>query len=267
MTYLQQREERIQMFEETIRICRENSKLTGAIRDTMVGTRWYESPSQLCMVNGEHWKKTAEKPYVLTAGRDMITMVQQGIREFPGCRVGVLNLGAGTNPGGMVLQGGDTQEEALCRCSTLYPCLRTQDGMKRFYGRHRQGGDSYYTDSCMYTPGIVGIRKGDGQCLISGEKDWYVFDAITCSAPNVRMKQMERSGEKCFMEKVQDILERRMQGMLEVALLQGIEVCVMACGMQGNSQYAAPAAWDNALKNRGNFFKAIGFVHVEPSVR
>lgn len=265
MSYLQQREERIQMFEETIRFCRENRKLAGAIRETMVGTSCYDNSSQLCTDNGNGWKNTSEFPRVLTAGQDVVTMVQQGMREFPRCRIGVLNLGAGTNPGGMVLQGGAAQEESLCRCSTLYPCLRTQEGMKRFYGRHRQGGDSYYTDICMYTPGIVGIRKGDRQCFISDERDWYVFDVITCSAPYVRRKQTDGSGEECCGEKVQEVLERRIQGMLEVALFQGIEVCVMVCGMQEDSRYIVQSAWNNALKNRANFFKAIGFVNVKPS--
>lgn len=40
-----------------------------------------------------------------------------------GKKVCVHNFASATNPGGGVTRGSSAQEECLCRCSTLYPCL------------------------------------------------------------------------------------------------------------------------------------------------
>jgi len=39
-------------------------------------------------------------------------------------KVCVLNFACLTDPGGGIEVGSDAQEEGLCRCSTLFPCLK-----------------------------------------------------------------------------------------------------------------------------------------------
>ena len=38
-------------------------------------------------------------------------------------KVCMLNYASATNPGGGVVNGSSAQEECICRCTTLYPCL------------------------------------------------------------------------------------------------------------------------------------------------
>ena len=48
---------------------------------------------------------------------------QKLLYKYQNERIAVLNFDSATNPGGGVVNGARAQEESLCRCSTLYPCL------------------------------------------------------------------------------------------------------------------------------------------------
>lgn len=48
--------------------------------------------------------------------------IQAAINNRRG-RTAILNFADALEPGGMVLQGENTQEECICRCSNLYECL------------------------------------------------------------------------------------------------------------------------------------------------
>lgn len=43
-----------------------------------------------------------------------------------------------THPGGGVRNGSTAQEEALCRCTTLLPCLTIYDLSRKYYDFHRK---------------------------------------------------------------------------------------------------------------------------------
>lgn len=103
-----------------------------------------------------------------------------------GKRVCVLNFASATNPGGGVVRGSSAQEEAICRCSTLYPCLNTREMWNNFYTPHRNADNPLYNDDCIFTPDVK-VFKGDTNFPERlPEADWWNVDVITCAAPNLR---------------------------------------------------------------------------------
>lgn len=63
--------------------------------------------------------------------------------------VAVLNFASARNPGGGYLNGAQAQEEALCRGSALYACLRR---VPEFYAAHRADPSPFYSDRVIYVP-------------------------------------------------------------------------------------------------------------------
>jgi hypothetical protein len=116
-------------------------------------------------------------------------------------RVGVLNSGSGTTPGGKFLQGAVSQEDCLCRASLLYSCISQPkfQSYNRFYGMNRTL--HYGTSNCViFSPDVPVIRDDSsvsGNLLDAYEKVSFV----TLPAPNA-FTTSSRSGKeyKCDVE-------------------------------------------------------------------
>ena len=107
-------------------------------------------------------------------------------KEFPDKKIAVLNFASATRPGGGVKHGSSAQEEALCRCSTLFPTLDRNFLWKQYYDVNRAVGSALYSDACIYSPGVI-ICKTDETFPRRLTKDEFVsVDVISCAAPNLR---------------------------------------------------------------------------------
>ena len=97
----------------------------------------------------------------------------------------VLNFANAYNPGGGAIWGARAQEESLCRCSTLYPCLNTKYLVDNYYKYHNKL--DYETNRLFYVPKII-VFKTDENIYpeLMDENDWYEVDVITCAAHNQR---------------------------------------------------------------------------------
>lgn len=149
--------------------------------------------------------------------------------QYRNRKVCVLNFASATNPGGGVANGAGAQEEAVCRCSTLYGCISDRDITDRFHSRHRRELKerqltALYNDDCIYTPDIIVFKTDAVKPELMPEEQWYGIDVITCAAPNLhRMSdgQVIRPGElrKLHKQRVCRIMDIAGQNHVEVLIL------------------------------------------------
>ncbi|MFE2811529.1 TIGR02452 family protein [Streptomyces nigra] len=170
-----------------------------------------------------------------------------------GAGTAVLNFASARNPGGGFLNGAQAQEEALCRASALYTCLRAAPG---FYDHHRARRDPFYTDRVIHSPGVPVFRDDRGRLLAEP----YQAGFLTAAAPNagvVRRTAPERAGE------VPSALAGRAERVLEVAAAHGYRRLVLGawgCGVFQNDPARVAEAFRGLLGPGGRFDSA--FEHV-----
>lgn len=291
MGYLQDRDRRIAGFEETLELCERDSILAYAIWQTGMRTRCYHYRDNVSrkQVTGNGIKKVVtERPWIrrgdCQAIRDNIIVTRQRSLEavrrmrvlYPQSRIAVLQSASGTNPGGGVIRGGVGQEEDLCRCSTLYPCIQANGVRKHFYEFHRGRMDFRYTDTCMYLPGIIGIREEVPDGALLSEEDWYIFDVIACAPPNMRMHKWKKGeiynigGSGMDKAEEEQLIEQRARRIIQTAICNRVDILVLdafGCGMYGNSSDVVAYAFKKALNEYKYPFRAVTFaIHSESEV-
>ncbi len=157
-----------------------------------------------------------------------------------GKRVCVLNFASSTTPGGGVLYGSSAQEESICRCSTLYPCLNTDEMQDLFYDPHYEAHNPIGNADCIYTPNVC-VLKGDTDFPESlPEKDWWKVDIITCAAPDLRHRPSNvmnpLDGDTAAQISTQDfekLITQRIRRIFEIAAAEKNDVLILGafgCG-------------------------------------
>lgn len=179
----------------------------------------------------------------------------QAASRYNNMRICVLNFACSTDPGGGVLFGSMGQEEALCRCSTLYPCLITDKMMSSFYKPHIESGDFIGEDDCIYTPGVVVFKTDEFYPKNMDESKWFKSDVITCSAP--ALNHTELNGSSLY-----EIHYKRLRRILDIAVNNSCEVMVLGafgCGAFKNEPHIVAEAMMNVVKHYRFCFKEIIF--------
>ncbi len=111
----------------------------------VVSASWIESASQLLRANNNNNNNNSKSS-----------------NGYYSTRVGVLNSGSGTTPGGRFLKGTVSQEDCLCRASLLYSCISQPRFMSenRFYGKNRS------------------LRYGTSNCVIFSPGEFYLLFTV-----------------------------------------------------------------------------------------
>lgn len=240
--------DKIQIFEDTLKQCETNTKLVESIENSIRNTVLY---------------KQGETPEIQAKSSDCkITVTQERtfesaknlLDEYQGAKVGVLNFASARNVGGGVVRGASAQEECLCRCSTLYPCLDTDCLFENYYQMHRSLKDLTYTDACIYTPSITVIKSDTNFPESMPESEWYNVDVLTCPAPNACKPIQDNE--------LLEIHKRRGSHIISIAVENNIDVLVLGafgCGAFRNNPEIVATAYREILPQFTGYFKEIRF--------
>ena len=239
-----------EIFQDTRLFYETDETLKKSVVDSIAGTKFYDAenypplPEKIC----------DETSVTVIHGRTFETAVNLRGRN-PTARIAVHNFASATNPGGGVVHGSRAQEESLCRCSTLYPVLDTDENFSRYYNFHRRRQDSIYTDACIFTPNILIYKSDTDLPQRLPQENWTTVDVMTCAAPNLR-------NTTCPNEELLKIHERRAKHMLTVLAHHGVEIFVtgaFGCGAFRNNPYVVAQAFKNILPEFNGYFKEIIF--------
>ncbi|MCD7751271.1 MAG: TIGR02452 family protein [Lachnospiraceae bacterium] len=275
------REARIEVFEDTLSQCRHNERLKAAVKASLADQQLILEEDVVAGLASEN--RTAcsasgsEAAYPAGGdvyGEDARIVVSQkrtleAAQGYKGQRVCVLNFASATNPGGGVTRGSSAQEECLCRCSTLYPCISEKSARAGFHDRHRRlladgKMDVLYNDDCIYTPGVVVFKSDTGLPQTLPESQWYCVDVITCAAPNLRENPSNsmNPGSSSRAVKIKDsalaaLHEKRADRILKIAKAHHAQVVILGafgCGaFQNPPAVVAAGIWEAVKRHRRDF--------------
>lgn len=250
------------IFEDTMKMIEGNKRLAEAVEASLAGQKIYREGEEIAI--GE--AKVKECKTIISTKRSFEAAADYA---RAGKKVCVLNFASSTNPGGGVTKGSSAQEEALCRCSTLYFCLKDDKLWEEFYLPHRLTGNPLYNDDCVYTPGIMVIKNDVSAPKRMEEKDWYQVDVITCAAPNLRKRPSNRMNPnagnvavKLSKDELYELLIKRIEQIFRLAAYNGAEVLILGafgCGAFANPPEVAAKAFFDVQQKYENCFDIIEY--------
>ena len=175
---------------------------------------------------------------VIVSGKRSLEAAEVYARQ--GKKVCVLNFASATNPGGGVINGSSAQEECICRCSTLFPCLNTKPMWQSFYSPHRTKANPLYNNDCIYTPEVCVFKSDTSFPEPLDQKEWWSVNVLTCAAPNLRERPSNamnpHAGDRAVKLKpieLENLLTSRIKRIFDVAAQNENEVLILGafgCG-------------------------------------
>lgn len=167
----------------------------------------------------------------------------------------VMNFANAFYPGGAYIAGGNAQEESLCRMSTLYASLKSENAKKMYdynnniCSRFRAAASDYM----LISPNVVVFRNGRNELL----ERYYVTAVCTIAA-------YDRRKASSSEDKIAAITEKRLKRFFSLAIKEGYKNLVLGawgCGVFNNSPAVIANHFKNILINDGyiKYFDNITF--------
>lgn len=208
-----------------------------------------------------------EKAQIVVSGKRTFEAAEPYVKQ--GKKTCVLNFASATNAGGGVVNGSSAQEECLCRCSTLYPCLRVDKLWKEFYLPHREANNPLYNNDCIYTPDVCVFKSDIDFPVLLHSNEWWKVNILTCAAPNLREKPSNAMNPnagskqaKITTQELEKLLESRIRRIFEIAASNGNEVLILGafgCGAFRNPPEVVAKVFNKVMQEFVYYFDVIEY--------
>ncbi len=247
------------IFRDSMEKCESNLSLKRSIEKTLKG--------QKIILEGDVLQFDADK-YAIYEEEATVRVSKfrsmEAARQYTaiGRKVCVLNFANSFEPGGGVVQGCTAQEECLCRISTLYPCIATQDCRNRFYNPHRKEGNPMANNDLIYSPGVTVFKSDTLKPEMMDEKDWFNVDVITAAAPDLRGCPYEIRNKEDFSQIMSILHYKRGARILDAAISQEADTVVIGafgCGAFENNPELVAKSYKALLPDYLHAFRTIEF--------
>ena len=217
-----------------------------------------------------------EKANVIVSGKRSLEAAE--IYAKQGKKVCVLNFASATNPGGGVVNGSSAQEECICRCTTLYPCLNTDEMWNAFYKPHRMAANPLYNNDCIYTPDVCVFKSDTSFPDVLPKDEWWNVNILTCAAPNLRERPSNAmnlyagdTAAKITQTELEKLLTARIKRIFEIAIANGNEVLILGafgCGAFRNPPEIVAKVFNTVMQDYLSYFDTIEYAvfHTEREV-
>ena len=216
------------IFKDTYDKCENNLVLRESIEQSIKFTKFYLEGNKFILNNTPI--KSKDFNIIITPDRTLESVQKYYVPNDKKSKIGVLNFASAKHPRGGVRHGARSQEESLCRASTLYPCLNTEFLKDNYYSYHIEK-KSYNSDRIIYIPNIIVFKTDDNVFAQDiNEKDWYNIDIISCVAHNQKAYNVN-------FEKLKQINYNKIKAIIECAVENNIDILILGafgCGAFGN---------------------------------
>ncbi|MCC6874212.1 MAG: TIGR02452 family protein [Sandaracinaceae bacterium] len=215
--------------------------LAAELASAIAGTRLYRPEEAQALVAARQSSQGAPRVEVTPETTQLAAwrlIVDEGVEDPL-----LLNFASARNPGGGFLGGAKAQEEDLCRCSGLYPCLLEA---RPYYDANRAERSLLYTDHAIYSPRVPFFRTASRMLC----ERTFLASVITSPAPNARSERAQK--DPAFARELEPTFRRRAGQVLAIAAAHGHRSLVLGawgCGAFRNDPTVAAGAFGAWLED------------------